>query len=107
MDTEMWSSDKDLGKEEIGDSSIQNWGPPQLWNERAGKCQCLRKHTRERSGRKPVIEKSQELASLKPKEEKSINREQENARAHQPRNLMEMAGRAGRLIKSSTDGAWK
>lgn len=30
---EMWSSDKDLGKEEIGDSSTQNWGPPQLWNE--------------------------------------------------------------------------
>lgn len=52
-----------------------------------------------------MIEKSQELASLKPKEEKSINREQENARAHQPRNLMEMAGRAGQLIKSSTDGA--
>lgn len=75
--------------------------------QRAGKCQCLRKYTRERSGRKPVIEKSQELASLKPKEKKSINREQENARAHQPRNLMEMAGRAGRLIKSSTDGAWK
>lgn len=33
-------------------------------------------------------------ASLKPKE-KSINREQEYATAHQPRNLMEMAGRAG------------
>lgn len=32
MDTEMWNSDKDLGKEEIGDSSTQNRGQPQVWN---------------------------------------------------------------------------
>ena len=75
--------------------------------QRPGKCQCLRKHTRERSGRKPVREKSQELASLKPKEGKSINRKQENARVHQSRNLMEKAGRVGQLIKSSTDVAWE
>lgn len=90
---------KDLGKTGVRGSACGR-------GQRPGKCQCLRKRQGEIE-EEPVREKNQDLESLKPKEEKSINMEQKSSRAHQPRNLLELAVRVGQLIKSSTVVTWE